>query len=449
MEIILSNTPRLLHDKLQNRIAPPASPELEQMKAAVLFCDIAGFSKLTEKVVGSGDDGISRLVKILDSYISLMVDIILDHDGDVVKFAGDALFCVWPVSERNDLPSVLAQALRCAMELQTKINNYETEDATIDARIALGGGSFTLYHVGGIFGRWELLMAGDAMNQASRAGRIALAGEVVIAEEAYELLKQMELLDPLVDKKDRGETGSVVIEHEEEEIPIHCQVKPIEQPYTFEPTVQVHARAIYALRAYIPRAILTEMNEKKGARLVDYRPVSVIFLKVINFDSEKTYDIEYVNNVMQIMQRCLYQFEGSINRFGLDDKGAVLLAAFGLPPLLHDDDPVRAVKAAFKFRDLFRKNGLQCVIGIGTGPVFCGMVGSQRRSEYTMHGTIVNLTAALMQASSSILCDETTYEATKRDFDFKEAAPVKIKSQPEPIPAFEPQFYTGLDPWEN
>ncbi len=45
-------------------------------------------------------------------------------------------------------------------------------------------------------------------------------------------------------------------------------------------------------------------------------------------------------------QMAVYQYEGSINKFLMDDKGSTLLAVFGLPPLSHEDDATRGVLAA-------------------------------------------------------------------------------------------------------
>ena len=44
----------------------------------------------------------------------------------------------------------------------------------------------------------------------------------------------------------------------------------------------------------------------------------------------------------------IYRYEGTLCRFIVDDKGSGLLVSFGLPPTKHEDDPLRAVKAAMK-----------------------------------------------------------------------------------------------------
>ena len=52
--------------------------------------------------------------------------------------------------------------------------------------------------------------------------------------------------------------------------------------------------------------------------------------------------IPTVSKVMAVLQDSLYKFEGNINKLLIDDKGFVVVAAFGLHPLRHEDDPVRA-----------------------------------------------------------------------------------------------------------
>lgn len=81
----------------------------------------------------------------------------------------------------------------------------------------------------------------------------------------------------------------------------------------------------------------------------------------------------------------------------MDDKGSTLIVVFGLPPLSHQDDPVRAILASFALVSELGKINCKCSIGIGTGTVFAGVVGtSGSRREYSVLGDSVNLAARLM-----------------------------------------------------
>src|SRR5690606_33455801 len=141
--------------------------------------------------------------------------------------------------------------------------------------------------------------------------------------------------------------------------------------------------------------------------------------------------------VMQALQAALYRQEGSINKLNVDNKGITLVAALGLPPLAHEDDPRRGVQAAVEMQAALRDLGRPSAIGVTTGRVFCGSIGHARRREYTMVGDAVNLASRLMEAVDlrdrpdrwAILCDQATYQAARADFPFDALPPVAIKGK--------------------
>ena len=81
----------------------------------------------------------------------------------------------------------------------------------------------------------------------------------------------------------------------------------------------------------------------------------------------------------------------------MDDKGSTLIVVFGLPPMTGDDDAIRAIMTAFTLRHELGLINCKCNIGIGTGYVFAGVVGTAgSRREYSVLGDSVNLSARLM-----------------------------------------------------
>ncbi len=124
----------------------------------------------------------------------------------------------------------------------------------------------------------------------------------------------------------------------------------------------------------------------------------------------------------QAVQGAVYQYEGSVNKFRTfvckhmyrfaetlsmfavcDDKGSTLIAVFGLPPLSHEDDTTRGVLCGLAICERLWAQGLIASVGITTGVVFCGVVGSTTRKEYTVLGDTVNLSARLMQVDQVLL----------------------------------------------
>lgn len=95
----------------------------------------------------------------------------------------------------------------------------------------------------------------------------------------------------------------------------------------------------------------------------------------------------------------------------MDDKGSTLIVVFGLPPISHQDDAVRAILCSFAIKENLSKNcyedniniyfeeseNCKCSIGIGTGLAFAGVLGtSGNRREYSIIGDSVNVSSRIM-----------------------------------------------------
>lgn len=122
--------------------------------------------------------------------------------------------------------------------------------------------------------------------------------------------------------------------------------------------------------------------------ITEFRRVSVVFVNLnLSLDADKA---DSVHAAMRIMQECIYEYEGTVRQFLFDDKGSVLIAAFGVPPKSHEDDPIRAIRSSLKINQRLKKEiGITNSIGITTGTVFCGAVGSPERREYAVVGDSV------------------------------------------------------------
>jgi tetratricopeptide (TPR) repeat protein len=144
--------------------------------------------------------------------------------------------------------------------------------------------------------------------------------------------------------------------------------------------------------------------------------------------------------VLTTIQRGVYQFEGSINKISVDDKGASVLIVFGLPPLSHEDDPDRALLAATTIKSMLSELSITASSGVASGAVFAGVIGAANRKEYTVMGDTVNLAARFMMAAKGgVLCDETTRKGVRRGvrgLNLEALEPMKLKGKAAPVPVF-------------
>ena len=174
---------------------------------AVLFSDIRSFTTLSE---GFAPD---ELVKALNSYFSLLVDVIMKRDGIVDKYIGDAVMAFFgaPVPHENDAE----QAVRAALEMQVAIAAFN-EDQTAAGRppfttgVGISYGEVTVGNIG-TEKKMDYTVIGDMVNLANRLeglNKIYPEG-VIFSESVYREVRTLfpcRMLDKVVVKgKTTGE----------------------------------------------------------------------------------------------------------------------------------------------------------------------------------------------------------------------------------------------------
>ncbi len=145
----------------------------------IMFCDIRGFTGMSEKMPAQ------EVVRMLNDYFELMVDIVFEHNGILDKFIGDAIMALWgaPVRRSDDA----LHAVQAAVEMQKKIaefNHARIESGKDPLRAGIGVHTGTV--VVGNMGSSKALSytaIGDGVNLASRLCSLAKAEEVIISAE--------------------------------------------------------------------------------------------------------------------------------------------------------------------------------------------------------------------------------------------------------------------------
>ncbi len=420
--------PGLIRRRLQSLgVDGQLEPALETCSAAILVADLSGFTALTEHLTQTNPAGAEELTQILDLYFGHLVRIVTAHGGDVIKFSGDGLIALWYGDE--SLTILTRRAVQCGLAIQMMMAPAVWSTAVIDeqarrlrARVGIGAGEVTIMHLGGVFGRWELLITGDAVQEAGAAEAAAPPGEVALTNTAWELVRQWCETAPLPNGH-RKLTALL------DDVPLQALRE-----------VEIVPEQIELLRAYVPKAILTRIDAGQSAWLAELRYVTVLFIHLGGLTAETP--LPAAQAVIRAIQTCLYRYEGSINRLGTDSKGPTLLAAFGLPPFAHEDDTLRGVLAAQDIVQTLTDLGFACAIGVTSGQALCSSVGGQERREYTMMGTVVNRAARLMQAAHQqnvpILCDGETVAACREHISFSALPPLHLRGIPDPVNVFQP-----------
>merc|ERR1719265_505350 len=333
----------------------------------------------------------------------------------------------------------------CCIEIHKRLHMFDTgvDGVKLCLHIGVGCGPVTILQVGGIVppetkhARCEYVIAGPPLEQISIAEPLAANGETVLSPQAWEHVRNTVI------------EGAPVTERPE----FHRLVRMDEKRHTF-PTLKSAAldadnrrktsrfglAECDVLRRYIPSAVFKQIQGGTLTYVNEMRNISVIFIQVAGVDVSTEDGSSVAQQLMTGVQRCCYSYEGTVNKFLVDDKGLLFLLVFGLPPMVHMDDPTRAVLACFDMVQLFSRLSLGGRFGVTTGRSYCGICGSASRMEYTVLGDTVNLSARLMAnaAPLGILVDETTKERASKEISFQTLTPIKVKGKSNAIPIFAP-----------
>ena len=148
-------------------------------EVTVLFADIRGFTTMSESMAPK------EVVRLLNAYFGRMVNIILQNDGVIDKFIGDAVFVYWgvPVKHKND--TLLAVLTAIAMQEELKfMKGKGILPENFHIGIGVNKGRAILGNIGSDE-RMEFTAIGDTINVASRLCGIAPGDEIIVSGPVY------------------------------------------------------------------------------------------------------------------------------------------------------------------------------------------------------------------------------------------------------------------------
>ena len=152
---------------------------------------------------------------------------------------------------------------------------------------------------------------------------------------------------------------------------------------------------------------------------------------------------EIMNRAFEQMIAPVYSFEGTVARL----MGDAILAFFGAP-IAHEDDPLRAVRAGLEIirrfgsfsAEIYAEWGIEinARVGINTGLVLVGQVGSDLQMEYTALGDAINLAARMEQSAApgTLQISEETYKLLPDIFQTQDLGEISVKGKTMPIRSY-------------
>ncbi len=398
----------------------------ESCQAAVLLVDVSGFTALTERFAKQGAAGAEQLSTILNRHCGRIAEITEFFGGDIIAFAGDSAIVMWPGAE-SQLANNVLRAVQAALRIQSELDGYEPHPGVfLRQRAGVACGTLEIMELGGVGGRWQFVVTGEPITAASVANQEAHPGQVMLSPAAWNLVEDY------IEPADSGDGRAVV-----------KAVRADSVPSLGGDPVQCHSEeaSFPVLSPYVLTVVSDRLQGGQEAWIAEFRNLTMLFLSLPLNRNDGPIDVGSLHSALCSIQEVLERFEGTLYQFLMDDKGLTAVCAFGLPPLAHENDPRRAVEAAIALCEGLGGQNVPTSVGIATGPVFCGVYGSEHRRQYTTLGNTVNLAARLMQsADHSILCDETTSKAagSASTLQFEPKGEILVKGRSAPVAVFSP-----------
>jgi len=442
-----------------------------------MFADVSGFTALSEKLQReAGRDGPNILTDIINDFFGRMLEILAKSNGQLLKFAGDALLTFFPAVEgENEAPF----AIRTGLRLQRAMKDFQPFQTTalieqfgenhgmnLTMSIGICRGQLFEAVVGNSLQR-DHIIQGELPGLAMEAEGAGEQDDVIIDAElqaAYAHLfetvpvgdrfyrvvdnfgDQLDDYEFVVVRRRRG-TAAAFFDLVEENL--------LED-------LQRQLERVNSVARFVAADVVNKLAFLGDHMESENRPATVIFLHFSGFaellsqwgEEHLPLLTSILNRYYDLMQRTIASNGGALTRSDPYQQGVKLLITFGAP-IAHADDPDRAVTTALEMnRQLALFNArlrdelpeklqtrwpfITQRCGITHGRAFAGEVGWKARREYTVMGDDVNLAARLMGKGEmgQIIISQSVWKKVNPHFETEALPPMPLKGKSKPVQAY-------------
>ncbi len=462
-----------------------AKQHIIRRNGALMFTDLAGFTKLMEANAGKGKEGAENLLKVLNGYFTDIIEVISKSGGELLEFTGDALLVLFPAAKDAtdlDYEKAVSKAVRAGLRMQKVMTKYKdmptldsTDTLTLMMRIGIHAGHFYSSDIG-TPRRREHVLLGRNVQRAKLTESYGENGQVNLTPEAYQYVKDA--------KKDFGfkenekHAGFMLAdghlnEKDDYEIMAKSATRRLASTMLLDKSFQNTydqiknlLNAIKEFSAFIPNPILSLLIESAARRkiLAEFPTPTIMFVNFIGLPEmidkgiyEEDSVIASFNEMFARLNAAVEKRGGMLKKVTYHLTGSDIVIYFGVP-VTHANDPMRAASAALEIRDIIMKTKIPalkpgceaepdtdkpkiyCQIGINTGPTFVAEIGDPRgRREFNVLGDTVNTTARLMSKAkvNEIYISEAVMEQIEEKYECLLQEPMKLKGKTKEIKVYE------------
>jgi class 3 adenylate cyclase/tetratricopeptide (TPR) repeat protein len=391
----------------------PTEEFAEMLDGTMVFADVSGFTKLSERLARTGKEGAEHLVDAINACFSALLGDAYARGGSLLKFGGDAML-LWFEGEEHVL-----QACAAAAEMRRtlrEVGRISAGGSEVVLRMSVGvhSGSYGMFLVGG--SHRELLIGGGGATTVVAMEGLASAGQILVSPDTASVLPPGCL---------GAEVGSATLlaraPAPREWTPSNGFALPSDEAMARTLSTMVRA---HVLDAHAPP---------------EHRTASIAFLQYRGLDAlidqqGPTVSGERLDRLVRIVQDACDRYEVCFLDSDISSDGGKIRLSAGAPRVVGDDEE-RMLLALREILDADLPMPVQ--VGVNRGPVFTGEVGPAFRRWYAVMGDTVNLAARVMGKApvGHLYATRDVVRQVQGRFRLTSLEPFAVKGKARPVQA--------------
>ena len=417
-----NGTPTLapfLPGALLARLARPIDDLTEAIPCTMVFADVSGFTRLSERLARRGKEGAEQLVDVINACFSALLAEAYGRGGSLVKFGGDAMLLLFYDQEGDQQHAARACSAAAAMRRTLRdVGRVRAGDSNVVLRMSVGvhSGAYAMFVVGG--SHREMIIGGPAASAVVALEGGASSGQILISPDTARWL-------PRSSVGNQVGPGRLLTRS-----PSACEWVPPKSLPT--PSEEVIDR-------FLPTAIRAHLQS--GSAVPEHRTATVAFVQFGEFDRVLVEQgpetaARRLDQLMRLVQEAADRYDVCFLDSDIAFDGGKIRLSAGAPRFVGDDEE----RMLLALRHIVEAGApLPVKVGVTRGPVFTSPVGPDYRRWYAVMGDTVNLAARLVAKAPTgrIYATREVLRGAKTTFEQTVLLPFAVKGKSRPVQAWD------------
>ncbi|MGZ4232984.1 MAG: adenylate/guanylate cyclase domain-containing protein [Solirubrobacteraceae bacterium] len=387
----------------------------ETVPVTMVFADVSGFTRLSERLARAGQEGAEQLVDVINACFTALLADAYGRGGSLVKFGGDAMLLLFYNEGHTERACDAAAAMRRTLR---KVGHIRAGEHNVVLRMSVGvhSGEYTMFVVGD--SHRELMIGGSATTAVVKMESAASSGHIVISPQTARCLPRS-CVGPNVGP------GFLLA---------RCPPAPewVSPPGLITPADEVIA-------PFLPDAVRTQLLEGSGSIAPQHRTAAVAFVRFGGLDElvarrGAAAAAQCLDELVRLVQEAADRYEVCFLDTDIDTDGGKIRLSAGVPWAIGEDEE----RLLLALRHIIEAQPpVPVQAGMSWGPVFTAAVGPSYRRWYAVMGDTVNVAARLAARAPAgrIYATGDFLRNAGASFQMTVLEPFQVKGRDQPVHA--------------